>query len=28
MGGRQRSLAMEMEAGDDGTMGPSWLGYY
>jgi len=22
------SLAMEMEVGDDGMAGPSWLGYY
>jgi len=28
MWGRQLSLAMEMEVGDDGTAGPLWLGYY
>ena len=26
--GRQRSLTMEMEVGDDVEVGPSWLGYY
>jgi len=26
--GRRRSFAMEMEVGDDGTAGPSRLGYY
>jgi len=28
MGGRQHSLVMDMEAGDDGTVGASRLGYY
>ena len=28
MCGRQHSLAMEMEVGDDGAAGPLWLGYY
>ena len=26
--GLRHSLAMEMEVGDDGAAGPSWLGYY
>jgi len=28
MYGRRRSLAMELEVGDNGTAGPSQLGYY
>jgi len=28
MYGRRRSLAMKLEVGDDGTAGPSRLGYY
>ena len=24
----RRSLAMELDVGDDGTAGPLWLGYY
>ena len=26
--GRQHSLVMEIEVGDDSTVGPLWLGYY